>query len=396
MITNTQLQRFPTKEQESKYQAICHAAKNKQKEKYPAPVDPEKRLGYAVVGLGKLTLEELLPALSICKYSKLAALVSGDGDKARKVAQQYGIPNTGIYNYQNFDDIKNNPEVDVVYIVLPNSMHHEFTIRAAKAGKHVLCEKPMANTVKECEEMITACQKADRKLMIAYRIQYEAYNALIKQWTREEKYGKVKIIEVYNGQNLPGPNVWRAKKSLGGGGALPDIGIYCLNTIRYLLGEEPTSVLAHSFSTPGDARFREVEESMLFQLTFPSGALAMCGTSYGTHMAKSYKIYADEGYYGLDPAFSYSGLQMHVSEQLDTKIELKQMPTIREEDQFAVEMDHFSECIACDKQPYTPGEEGLQDMKIIEAIYQSAYEGRIIKLDYYTEQDVFRGTDPIY
>jgi len=391
MITSKQLQHFLSKEQESRYHAVCQAAK----EKYPAPVAPDKRLGYAVIGLGKLTLEEILPALSICKYSKLTALVSGDADKARKIAEQYGVPDTGIYNYQNFDEIKNNPEVDAVFIVLPNSMHHEFTIRAAKAGKHVLCEKPMANSVEECEEMIQACKEANRKLMIAYRIQYESYNKLIKQWTREKKYGKVKVIEAYNGQNLPSPNVWRAQKKLGGGGALPDIGIYCLNTIRYILGEEPTSVLANSFSTPGDARFKEIEESMLFQMTFPSGVLAMCGTCYGAQTAKSYKIYADEGYYGLDPAFSYSGLQMHVSEQADKKIELHKMPTMIEEDQFALEIDHFSECIACDKQPYTPGEEGLQDMKIIKSIYQSAYEGRVIKLDYHTEKDMFRGPDPI-
>src|SRR3954467_1115761 len=195
----------------------------------PAPAPPEKRIGFALVGLGKLTLNQLLPAFASCKKCKPVALVSGDRAKAERVAAQYGIATKNIYNYQNFDEIKNNPEVDVVYIVLPNSMHAEFTIRAAQAGKHVLCEKPMANTSKEAEQMIEACKKANKKLMVAYRIQYEPHNKLAKQWTRDKKFGKVRVIEAVNVQNQGDPDQWRLKKSLAGGGALPDIGLYCLN-----------------------------------------------------------------------------------------------------------------------------------------------------------------------
>jgi len=383
-----------SKEKALQYNEICHAVEQHKKEQKSSAVHPTKRIGYAVVGLGKLSLEQILPALSTCNYSRLTALVSGDADKARKVASQYGIAESSVYNYQNFDEIINNKDIDAVYIVLPNSMHHEFTIRAAKAGKHVLCEKPMANSVQECEEMIKACKEAGRKLMIAYRIQYEGYNALAKQWTRDEKFGKVKVIEAYNGQSIPDANHWRVKKNLAGGGALPDIGIYCLNTIRFLLGEEPTSVFATTYSTPHDARFKEVEESMLFQMTFPSGTLAMCSTSYGTQASRNYRVYAEKGNYGLDPAFSYSGLKMHTVTQ-DGQIELKQMPTMVEQNQFALEMDHFSESIACGKQPYTAGEEGLQDMRIIEALYQSAYEKRMIKLEHLNGKDLFRGHEPL-
>src|SRR5690606_7139592 len=168
----------------------------------PTPANPEKRIGYALVGLGHLTLEELLPAFGSCKYSKPVALVSGDPKKAQKVANQYGIPSGNIYDYDNFDSIKDNPDIDAVYIVLPNGMHEEFTIRAAKAGKHVLCEKPMANSSEEAKNMIATCKKANKKLMIAYRIQYEPHNRLAQKWAREKKFGKDKLIEsIHTQQN---------------------------------------------------------------------------------------------------------------------------------------------------------------------------------------------------
>lgn len=235
----------------------------KQRPDPPAPMNPAQRVGYALVGLGHLTLDELMPAFGACKYSKPVALVSGDPAKAARVADQYGIMPKNIYNYQNFDLIKNNPEIDVVYIVLPNGMHEEFTIRAAQAGKHVLCEKPLANTAAEAQRMVDACKKAAKKLMTAYRIQYEPMNRQVKQWTREQKWGKVKVIEMYNGQNERDPQHWRLKKALAGGGSLPDIGLYCLNTARYLTGEEPEWVSANLYSDPADPRFKEVEDSTL-------------------------------------------------------------------------------------------------------------------------------------
>jgi predicted dehydrogenase len=213
-----------------------------------------KRLGYAIVGIGKLSSEELIGAFKVCRLSKLVALVSGDSAKAKHIAEENGISAQNIYNYQNFDAIKNNPNIDVVYIVLPNNMHAEYTVRAAESGKHVLCEKPMANSAQECQSMIDACQKANRKLMIAYRCQYEPYNRSLINLVRSQELGKVKIINADNSQNIGDPNQWRLKKAMAGGGPLPDVGIYCLSAYRYLTGEEPIEVFGTNYTTPGDPR----------------------------------------------------------------------------------------------------------------------------------------------
>jgi predicted dehydrogenase len=354
----------------------------------------DKRIGYAIVGLGNLSLGQILPAFGACKYAKPVALVSGNADKAQKIAAQYGIPSKNIYNYANFDQIRNNPEIDAVYIVLPNSMHEEFVVRAAKAGKHVLCEKPMAPSAKACQNMIDACKKAGKKLMIAYRIQYEPHNRLVMQWARNKHFGKVKLMEAMNSQNIGDPTQWRLKRAIAGGGSLPDIGLYCLNTCRFVLGEEPHTVIASQYTTPGDERFKEVEETVMWQMHFPSGAVANCSTSYGVHQARRYRCYADNGgWFGMDPAFDYERLQMEAS-QAQGKLEVKHNPVIKEKKQFALEMDHFSECIIENKEPFTPGEEGLQDQKIMEAIYESARTGKPVQLARIDKLDAFRGTPP--
>ncbi|MGN6645279.1 MAG: Gfo/Idh/MocA family protein [Cytophaga sp.] len=359
----------------------------------PNPEPMEKRIGYAIVGLGHLALEQVLPSFGACEKSKITALVSGNRDKALTVAKQYGVSEKSIYDYQNFDSIKNNPDVDVVYIILPNCMHAEFTIRSAKAGKHVLCEKPMANTVAECEQMIKACEDAKRKLMIAYRIQYEPNNTEIKKMVREETYGKVKSIVAVNGQNIGDPSQWRLNKKLAGGGSLPDVGIYCLNTIRFLIGEEPVEVYAQITTDTADPRFKEVEDVVNFQLTFPGGLRAMCGTSYSHHQSRNYRVYAERAFFGMDPAFAYGGLQMHRSFAQDES-EIYETPKRTAKNQFALEIDHMSDCVRTDKKPFTPGEEGLQDMKIIEALYLSARENRPVQLKKYEGKDLFRGSTP--
>ncbi|MCC3154200.1 Gfo/Idh/MocA family oxidoreductase [Hymenobacter sp. BT770] len=357
----------------------------------PDPVD--QRVGFALVGLGHLTLEELLPAFAHCKHAKPVALVSGDADKMGKIARQYGIKPSSCYSYQTYDQLKNNPEVEVIYIVLPNSMHAEFTVRGAQAGKHILCEKPMANSVKECEEMIAACKKAGKKLMIAYRIQYEPLNRMAQKMVRDKTYGPTKLIEMVNTQNQAHDNQWRHKKALAGGGALPDIGLYCLNTTRFLLGEEPTEVSASIYSTPGDARFKEVEENVSFRLRFPSGVMASCVTGYGSFNSKAYTVHAETGSIRMDPAFTYHGLHQERVHAPGGK-ELKETPGGDEKNQFALEMDHMAECVRQNKTPYTPGEEGLQDQRIMEAIYQSAKENKPVKLDNVRKIDAFRGTPP--
>jgi predicted dehydrogenase len=357
------------------------APTEREREEAPAPLPPEQRVGLAVVGLGRLTLEEILPALTQSKLCRLAALVSGDRAKAANVAAQYGLKASAIYDYGTYDRIRDDKAIDAVYIVLPNGMHAEYTVRAAEANKHVLCEKPMANSVGECEQMIDACQKHGRKLMVAYRMQYEPYNREIIRMARAGELGKLKGFSASNCQNQGDPNQWRLKRSLAGGGALPDVGIYCLNAARYITGEEPTAVQAMSYSTPDDPRFREVEEQVHFMLRFPSGVHASCDTSYGSHESKRYRVTGERGWVDLDPAFSYNGQRMRIGQQREgASQEQVEERRLEAKNQFALEMDHFASRIRDNRTPHTPGEEGLQDMRIIAAIYEAAATGKVVNL----------------
>ncbi len=354
-------------------------ADTERKTETPMPFAPDERVGFAIVGLGRLSVEQLLPAFGQCKKAKLVALVSGSPDKARKIAAQYGILEKNIYNYQTYDQLKKNPDVQVIYVVLPNGLHREFVVRGAAADKHILCEKPMATSSKECEEMIAACQKAGKKLMIAYRIQYEPYNRRVREIIKSKRFGKIKLIESVNGQRQGDPSQWRLNKKLAGGGALPDIGLYCLNTTRFLIGEEPTEVSAMTYSTPNDPRFREVEENILFQLRFPSGALLNASSGYDFHDSKRYRAHSTLGWMEMSPAFSYENLQLKTS-RADGKDEIMEQPRLPNKNQFALEMDHFADCVMNNKQPYTPGEEGLQDHRLMEAIYEAARTGKTMEL----------------
>lgn len=346
----------------------------------PTPMPPDQRMGYAVVGLGHLSLEEILPALNMSKKSKLTALVSGNPEKMKTVASQYGIKSENCYSYETYDQIKNNKEVDVIYIVLPNGLHKEYTIRGAKAGKHILCEKPMANSSKECREMIEACSKAGVKLMVAYRIQYQPHNRKLRELVQNKEFGAPKLLEASNCQSSANPDHWRHKIKLAGGGALPDIGLYCLNTTRFVLGEEPTEVFAYQYTTPGNPLFKEVEEMISWQMRFPSGVIANCSTNYNVHESRHYRVLCEKGWLNMDKAFAYKG-QNFTTAKANGKLELNENIGIAEMNQFALEMDHFSDCIFKNTKPYTPGEEGLQDHILMEAIYQSAKEGKPVKIN---------------
>jgi predicted dehydrogenase len=375
--------------------APLYAASEQSSAKPPLPYSPRHRVGIAVVGLGHLSIGQILPAFGASKRARLAGLVSGDPTKARALGNLYGVPARGIYNYQNYDSIRDNPEIEAVYVVLPNALHAEYTIRAAAAGKHVLCEKPMATNPQECERMIAACQKADRKLMIAYRIQYEPHNRAVQAYVRDQKFGRVKFIESVNTQNQGDADQWRQKRALAGGGSLPDVGLYCLNTTRFLLGEEPTEVSAAIYSTPDDPRFREVEETVAWRMLFPSGALANCASSYGLHESRRYRVYGESGWIGMDPAFSYDNLRNELS-QAQGENEIRSHLNLEPRNQFALEMDHFGECIQANKTPYTPGEEGLQDQRLMAAIYESASAGKPVRLNISGsgQRDPFRGSRP--
>jgi predicted dehydrogenase len=338
-----------------------------------------KKLGFAIVGLGKFAVEQMMPAFKDCKHARITALVSGSPDKAQKLAVEYGVEAKNVYSYQNFDTIKDNPEVDVVYIVLPVGMHAEYSIRAAQAGKHVLCEKPMANTPEDCEKMIAACKKAGKQLMIAYRAQYEPHSLDAIERIRKGELGKIRAITSDHGRIVKPfedkADSWRINKKLAGGGSLMDIGIYALNAARYLTGEEPTEVTAMESTDRTDPRFKEVEDNMHFTLRFPSGILATCTTSYSYLEVKRGRVFGDKAWMNLDPLSDYTE---HTT-QIGTKEEEKE-PQIKEGNQFAAELDHMAESARDNKTPKTPGEEGLRDVRIIMAIYEAAKKGKVVKV----------------
>jgi predicted dehydrogenase len=349
-------------------------------ERAPGPfLAGDERVGYAVVGLGRLSIDQILPAFGRSKYAKVTALVSGDRAKAQKIAAQYGIKPSSIYDYASFDRLKDNSEVKVIYIVLPNALHAEYVFRAAKTGKHILCEKPMAISSREAKEMIAACEKANVKLMIAYRQQYEPHNEALRKLVEQGKLGQLRGFIASNSQQQGDPTQWRLKKSLAGGGCLPDVGLYCLNACRFLSGQEPTEVFATTYQPKDDPRFQEVEASCSFSLKFPNGYIATCTTSYDVHKSAFLRLEGTNAWAELSPAFGYHGNKLTWS-HLEDGDEVRVTPQIEEKDQFALEMDHFCECILENKTPRTTGEEGLRDHRIMEAIYESAASGRAVTL----------------
>ncbi|WP_222105914.1 Gfo/Idh/MocA family protein [Paraburkholderia sp. BCC1886] len=346
----------------------------------PAPSPPAKRVGFAVAGLGRLSLEQILPAFSQCAHARLAGLVSGSPEKAKAVAAQYGIDESAIYGYDDIARMADNEDIQVVYVVTPNGLHPQHVAAAAKAGKHVLCEKPMANTADEARRMIDACAAAHVKLMIAYRCQFEVFNSEAARLVQSGELGRPRIIEATNTQAQGPGDQWRLKAALAGGGALPDIGLYCLNGARHVLGEEPVEVYAQIVNPADDDRYREVEETMAFTLRFPSGAIAHCASSYGAHESKDMRIRLEEGWIDLENAFAYKGQRMRIARRKD-KIEAVEEQRLEFKNQFALEIDHFAQCVRDDHAIATPGEEGLRDHVLMEALYRSAREGRPIRLD---------------
>ncbi len=358
----------------------------------PAPLPPEQRVGFAVVALGRLSLEEILPAFAECEKAKLVALVSGSPEKLRTVAAQYGVSPRHCYDYAGFDRLRDDPAVQVVYVVLPNGLHREYVERAAKAGKHVLCEKPMATSSADARAMIAACERAKVKLMIAYRIQYEPYNQRARRFVQEGTFGRLVGATMTNTQTVAanGAEQWRHKRALAGGGSLPDIGLYCINTARFLTGEEPIEVTAEQYSPPGDARYAEVEETVAWTMRFPSNFLAQCLTSYGARDDKSQKLNFATATVDMPGAYRYRGQQMYVARNVGDE-DQRQQVNVTPKNQFAAEIDHMAECVLTDRRPRTPGEEGLQDHVVMEAIYESARTGRPVKLKAHEGKDVFRG-----
>ncbi len=332
----------------------------------------QKKLGVALVGLGTYSTHLLAPALQQTKHCQLTAIVTGTPEKAEKWSKQYEIPKSDIYNYENFDEIANNPSVDVVYVVLPNAMHADFSIRAAKAGKHVICEKPMAVSVEECEAIIAACETAGVKLGVGYRLHSEPHTQEIKRLVANEVFGKPHFVSAEAAYLSVGNwDQWRFNKDLSGGGALMNMGVYAIQGALYAVGENPIAVTAQEFSTAPD-KFKDTDETITAQLEFPGGAVANIFTS---HNARADRLYAscEKGWFELDVAYTYGPLHGRTS----NGNEISYPHFIQQ----ALQMDDFALHILEGRPNKVPGEMGLRDMKIVKAIYQSIEQRKRIQID---------------
>lgn len=329
----------------------------------------KEKLGVALVGLGYYSTDVLAPALQLTQQCYLAGIVTGTPAKEEIWKEKYNIPDKNIYNYDNFDSLADNPDIDVIYVVLPPSMHAEFTIRAANAGKQVWCEKPMALTEKECQGMIDACNKNKVKLSIGYRVHHEPNTQQIIQFRKDKTYGDIKNVIALAGYRENRTDHWKQKKALGGG-AMYDMGVYPLNAIRYSTGLEPIAVTAHQ-TTLRPQIYSEVDEIMTFDLEFPGGVFAAGRTSFADGV-NNLEVYCSDGWYKLSPFQGYSGIKGRTS---DGKILEATLPN-----QQAKQMDDDSLAILNDTSVLAPGEEGLMDIRVVEAIYKSVAQNQRVQI----------------
>ncbi|MGH9900324.1 MAG: Gfo/Idh/MocA family protein, partial [Pyrinomonadaceae bacterium] len=332
----------------------------------------KKRVRYAVVGLGHIAQVAVLPAFAHASgNSELTAFVSGDPTKLRKLGKQFGVGR--LYSYEEYDECLKSGEVDAVYVALPNHLHREYTVRAAREGVHVLCEKPMAVTERECEQMIRACGENGVKLMIAYRLHFEESNPKAAEIVNSGKIGDPRIFSSDFTMQVVAGNIRLLDET--GGGTLYDIGIYCVNAARYLFRDEPTEVFAAAASK-GERRFDEVEEMVSVVMRFPEERLATFNCSFGAANVRAFRVIGTKGDLRADPAYEYAGeLKHHL-----TVGERTRERTFPKRDQFAAELVYFSDCVLNDRKPEPSGEEGLIDVRIIRALYRSAKTGRGVKL----------------
>ncbi len=329
----------------------------------------EKNLGIALVGLGNYSENHLAPALLETEFCHLAGVVTGTPSKEKKWADKYGLAATHIYNYKNFDDLADNEDIDIVYVVLPNAMHAEFSIRAAQAGKHVICEKPMAISVAECQAIIDACDQANVKLQIGYRLLYEPNTIQVYDYAHNQKMGAIRSIESSNAFYASDNSTnWRFDDALSGGGPLMDMGVYNVHGVRNTMNAEPVAVTAQSYNVR--ERFKTIEETIYWQMEFASGLIANCMTSYSARTSNLI-IHADQGKFGLEPAYGYGPIQSFAKGENISADHTNHQ---------AVQMDAFARHILDDTDVIASGQQGLLDMKVIEAIYKAAETGTRVEV----------------
>lgn len=329
-------------------------------------------LRIAIMGLGSYATR-VAEAMQSSKKAKLVGLISGTPSKIKSWKGKYSIADKNCYNYENFDRIKDNPEIDAVYIITPNALHRSQCIRVANAGKHVICEKPMAINASEGQEMVDACKKANVKLLVGYRMHFEAKTLEIIRMRNAGDFGKALFFQGLCGFRIGDPNQWRLNKQLSGGGAMMDIGIYAVNGARYMIGEEPTWVTAQETKTD-PVKFKEgIDETIQFQFGFPGGATASCLSTYSMNNLDRFFLNGEKGFAEMQPSTGYGPIEGRTHKGALTHQHITHQ---------TVQMDEMADIILQNKKPIVPvdGEEGLKDLKIIDAIYLAAKTGKRVDL----------------
>jgi predicted dehydrogenase len=333
----------------------------------------ERTMRVAIMGLGNYATR-VAEAMRSCKRAKITGLISGTPSKIKSWQERYGVPERNCYNYENFDQIKNNQDIDAVYVITPNALHHDQVIRVAKAGKHVICEKPMALNEKEGREMVEACRSANVKLLVGYRMHFEPKTLQVINMRKNGEFGKILFFQGLCGFAIGDPGQWRLNKKLAGGGSLMDIGIYAINGSRYMTGEEPIWVTAQETKTD-PVKFKEgVDETIQFQFGFPSGAVASCLSTYSMNNLDKFFLNGNSGYAEMQPSTNYGPIMGHTHKgELDAPVVTHQ----------TVQMDEMAAILFDGKLPVVPvdGEEAVKDLRLIDAIYAAAKSGQKIKLD---------------
>jgi len=337
------------------------------KEDYQGPV-----LRVAIMGLGGYGTR-VAEAMQSCKNAKLVGVISGTPSKVKAWQAKYGIPEKNCYNYQNYSNIKDNPDIDVVYVITPNGLHHDHVIGAAKAGKHVICEKPMALNAKQGQEMIDACEQAKVKLLVGYRMHFEPRTLEVIRMRNNGDFGKIRFFQGQCGFKAGDPNQWRLNKEMAGGGSLMDIGIYAINGARYMVGEEPVWIAAQETKTD-PVKFKPgVDETIQFQMGFPSGAVASCLSTYNMNNLDRFFLNGDKGFAEMQPSTGYGPIEGR------THLGKLTQPVVTHQ---TVQMEEMAGIILEGKQPLVPvdGHEALKDLKIIDAIYLAVQTGKKTKI----------------
>lgn len=331
-----------------------------------------KVLRIALMGLGGYA-SIVARAVSSCTRTKLVGLVSGTPAKLKDWQQKYNIPEKNCYNYQNFDEIRNNSDIDAVYVTTPNGLHHDHVIGAAKAGKQVICEKPMALNARQGQEMVDACKKAGVHLLVGYRMHFEPNTLEVIRMRKAGELGRIRFFQGLTGFKIGDPKQWRLNKALAGGGSLMDIGLYSVNGARYMIGEEPIWVTAQETKTDKELFKDGVDETIQFQMGFPSGAVASCLSTYNMNNLDRFFLTGDDGFAELYPAAGYGPIKGRTN-----KGELNGPETVHQ----AVQLDNMAGIIFEGAAPVVPvnGEEGVRDLKIIDAIYEAVRTGKKIML----------------